>query len=209
MTYKLLDLFCCQGGAAKGYKNIGFDVTGVDIFDQPRYPYNFINDDAINYLINHHQEYDCFHASPPCQTFSCTKNLHSKTHKNLIPEVREVLLKIGKPYVIENVIHAPLINPILLCGTMFKLKVFRHRKFESNFYIQQPKHYKHLGKTKNSITGITTDGEYISVAGHIFIVDDAKKAMGIDWMTAKGLSQALPPLYAEYVGFYMMMELEK
>lgn len=32
MRPKLLDLFCCEGGASEGYRRAGFDVYGVDLF---------------------------------------------------------------------------------------------------------------------------------------------------------------------------------
>ena len=137
----LLDLFCCSGGAGMGYYQAGFDVTGIDIEPQPKYPFKFILSDAIIYLKEHGKEYDFIHASPPCQGYShLTPKEHKGNYEKLIDVLRELLNEIGKPYCIENVAGAKneLKNPTMLCGSMFNLRTQRHRFFETSFPLVAP-----------------------------------------------------------------------
>ena len=144
---KLLDLYCCGSGAGYGYEQAGYDVTGVDIEPQPKHRGKFIQADAIEYLKAHFHEYDVIHASPPCQAHSSLTALTStKEHLDLIPATREALRKIGKPYIIENVPGAPLLDPLTLCGTEFGLGVARHRLFESNMPLTGHGKCNHAGK---------------------------------------------------------------
>ena len=136
MKPKLLDLFCGAGGAAMGYHRAGFEVVGVDIKPQPHYPFEFIQADweeVLHYIPEmweHNGEAYAIHASPPCQRYSTmTKKWgRSKNHPDLIEPVRETLLEIDVPYVIENVEGAPLVNPVMLCGSMFGLNAGSHYK---------------------------------------------------------------------------------
>lgn len=210
MKRKGLDLFCGQGGCSRGYANAGFDMTGVDINPQPRYPYRFIRADALDYLAEHWREFDFIHASPPCQGYSITKNLKTarSDHAMLIETTRAALMATGKSYVIENVVGAPLINPLMLCGTMFGLGVIRHRLFECNPPIWfPPGPCQHAGRVrpiwwKSQRVALATGKmfAYITVAGRSYLMPEARLAMGIDWMNRDGLSQAIPPAYTEFVG---------
>jgi DNA (cytosine-5)-methyltransferase 1 len=165
---KLLDLFCCAGGAATGYQRAGFDVFGVDIDPQPHYPLPFCQGDAITVLEGlldaaeigftwptfvdpeptwlRLSDFDAIHASPPCQRFSDLAKRNGNAHEwpDLVEPVRELLAETGLPYVIENVEGAPLVDPITLCGAMFpELRVYRHRLFESNRPLVAPEHPAH------------------------------------------------------------------
>lgn len=207
---KLLDLFCGQGGAGMGYHRAGFEVTGVDLHPQKRYPFTFIQDDALEYLRMHGYKYDAIHASPPCQHFSTiTRTAKSQDgHPNLIPVVREALVDSGKPYVIENVPGAPLLSPIMLCGAMFPgLRVYRHRLFESNLFLIAPPHPEHVEKTTKCGRGAGENG-WMSIAGHVGNVAAANAAMGCGWMSQKGVAQAIPPAYTEYLGKQLVKYLE-
>lgn len=202
---RLLDLFCGAGGCSVGYKLAGFtDITGVDRSCQSNYPFKFIQADWSNINLN---DYDFIHASPPCQEFVPFTKLNRSMgrydyHQDLINPVRDALIKSGKPYVIENVMKAPLNNPIILCGNMFDLRTYRHRKFETSFPVLQPKHKKHDRKIGaiNKNNGFNQHG-IISVFGHFSApLEYARFALGINWMSRKELSQAIPPTYTEYIG---------
>jgi DNA (cytosine-5)-methyltransferase 1 len=208
---RLLDLFCGVGGAGMGYHRAGFDVTGVDIKPQKRYPFRFIQADALEYCRDHGHEYDAIHASPPCQAFSAMKSLHNaKKHEDLVTPLRPILEAVGKPYVMENVPGAPLVNPVIMCGSMFALRsdrgyLQRHRLFEINvlgdgsrdlFFLLPPCHHKGLA------IGVYGHGQ----AGHLgqkmrtAKAAEARQLMGMDWSHRDGMSQAIPPAYTEFIG---------
>jgi DNA (cytosine-5)-methyltransferase 1 len=136
---RILDLFCCAGGVAVGYSRAGFDIVGVDIDPQPHFPFEFIQADALTLDMKFLRSFDAIHASPPCQSYSDLAKRNRNAHEwpRLIEPVREILIKSGKPYVIENVEGAPLLNPVVLCGTMFKgLRVLRQQHSNYNENIQ-------------------------------------------------------------------------
>jgi DNA (cytosine-5)-methyltransferase 1 len=200
---RLLDLFCCQGGAAMGYSRAGFDVVGVDIKPQPRYPFEFVLADALEYVRDHGHEFDAIHASPPCQAYSNTQKLQGNTHPDLIGSTREALIATGRPYVIENVLGAPLINPVLLRGEMFGLGTRRPRLFECSFDVpfvmcpQVPMRNAKMSRAPKA-------NEMMQVVGHLSDVSAARRAMGIGWMTGDGLAQAIPPAYTQFIGEQLM-----
>lgn len=215
----LLDLFCGAGGCTKGYQMAGFKVRGVDLHAQPRYiGEQFIQADALEYLAGliesgEIEEFDAIHASPPCQAYSKSTAIHKrqvwkKNHPDLVRPIRQLLGQAGLPYVVENVEGSPLVNAIMLCGTMFGLQVYRHRLFESNQLLLGLPHRRHLGST-GSHRGFSKDAPYICVAGHNFSVSQAQKAMCIDWMGQKGLAQAIPPAYTEFIGRQLMAIIDR
>lgn len=205
---KLLDLYCKAGGASKGYANAGFEVVGVDIKKQKRYPYEFIEADVLELGLDFIKEFDVIHASPPCQTHSITKNLRIAQGKStdkidLIPQTREMLIKSGKPYIIENVMGAPLINPVLLCGSAFGLKVRRHRIFESNVNLIGTKcDHKSQGRPIG-VYGSMRD-EIPNGGKTANSLEEARMAMGIDWMLWGDLVEAIPPAYTYWLGKQML-----
>lgn len=196
---RLLDLFCKAGGASMGYHRAGFDVTGVDIEPQPRYPFAFVQGDALAYVAAHGHEYDAIAASPPCQAFTRLTNVQQGPYPDLVAATRGALAATGRPYVIENVPGAPLIEPIMLCGTMFGLKVYRHRLFECSFFLLSPPHGRHRARFPHAGRGPSEDG-WISVAGNFIGAEAARAAMGIDWMVRNELAQAIPPAYTAFIG---------
>ena len=213
---KLLDLYCKAGGASVGYKQAGFDeVVGVDIKKQKRYPYEFIQADALEVLQDEEflAKFDVIHASPPCQTHSATRHLRNAQGKStdkvdLIPQTREGLRKwadknTGGYYVIENVPGAPLLDPIQICGSSFNLKVRRHRLFESNFTLKgtlcdhkaQGRPVGIYGSMRDEIPG----------GGHTAkTIEQAREPMGIDWMIWGELVEAIPPAYSHHIGLQIL-----
>lgn len=221
---KALDLFCGAGGAAMGLHQAGFIVTGIDLHDQPHFlwPERFIQKDAMTTPINFLRQFDFIWASPPCQAHSVMRRgrWQDREHPDLIAPTRDLLNAAGVPYVIENVVGAPLNNPVMLFGSMFGLQtqhgsqLRRHRLFEATFPIEQPK-CKH---NKGSVIGVYGGGQHperrvpatIGVYGNsggssnrdgiqMFGTQDRRDAMGIQWMTGKELSQAIPPAYSKYI----------
>lgn len=194
------DLFCGGGGAGVGLHKAGFEIVdGFDIVYQPDYPFEMFVEDALSVDI---EPYDFVWASPPCQAYSIgTRNANRDKHPDLLVPIREKLIASGKPYIIENVVGAKLINPITLCGTMFEgLKVFRHRLFESNIPLDLDMKCNHVGhKAKERRTD---NGDFFTVAGHnTGTMQEWSDAMGINWIIKKTvLAQAIPPAYSEYLG---------
>ncbi len=213
---RLLDLFCCAGGAGIGYSRAGFEVIGLDIAPQPRYPLPFIRADALDLDQKFLADFDVIHASPPCQSYSDLAKRNRNAHEwpRLIEPVREMLVRSGLPYVIENVDGAPLRSPVMLCGTMFKgLRVIRHRLFEANFPILTPPHGRHpichtFDKRKGQYGKTDERRDFVSVnGGGNCSVAAARDAMGIDWMTKNELNEAIPPVYTEFIGEQLLGQL--
>ncbi len=222
---KCLDLCCCSGGASDGYHDAGFEVTGVDIKEQKQYPYSFYKGDAVEIvrgagLVNLN-EFDFIHASPPCQTHTSLVHIRNAQGGkaavvDILDEVVEGLIACKKPFIVENVSNAILkkkhdgLHEITLCGSMFGLKVRRHRKFWSNIPIttegmkcEHKKQGKPVGvygskgdqvkgmwKGKMSYGGTTakTDEEAISAMGF---------KRKVPW---NKLKEAIPPSYTEFLG---------
>lgn len=201
---KLLDLFCCGGGAGAGYYKSGFDVTGVDIIHQPKYPFKFRQSDALEFIRKYGAEYDFIHASPPCQGYSnLTPAKNKGDHSKLIPELRRELTKIKRPYCIENVAGArkELINPVMLCGSMFGLRTQRHRFFETSFEVVAPSGCDHSEVPLLVTTASKASREKRFKLGmKPKTVKNAPMAYGINWMGFKELKEAIPPAYTEYIG---------
>lgn len=217
----VLDTFCGAGGCSVGYHRAGFDVVGVDVEPQPHYPFEFYQGDAIEFISQHGHEFDMIHASPPCQGYSKTRFMHkNKKYPDLVAATRDALISTGKPYIIENVPGSPLYNYVMLCGTMFDLRVLRHRWFECSPTItMSPFSCNHWGKATGSgsnrheIAGGTIslqDGfDFVTVCGNDYLADEGRMAMGIDWMPKSKLSQAIPPAYTEWIGQRMLELMEQ
>ncbi len=227
MRPRLLDTFCKAGGCSRGYVMAGFDVTGVDIEPQKNYLKSgataFIQADALEFIRDHGSEFDAIHASPPCQRYSsaCFTPERRNMHPDLLDATRQVLRDLGRPFVIENVVGAPLSRwSIWLCGLMFGLKVFRHRGFESSAMLMQPPHVPHRGKL------IGVDGMRCPIGhggwasqrhrnkqaardnGERDTAESWQVALGIDWMTRNEMAQSIPPSYTEFIGRQLLNVLD-
>jgi DNA (cytosine-5)-methyltransferase 1 len=203
----LLDLFCCQGGASAGYVAAGFRVIGVDIDPQPRYPYDFVQGDALAVLDLLGDQVDAVHASPPCQGYSNAQRIMGREHPMLIDAVREKLEALGKPYVIENVPGAPLKAPIELCGDMFGLRTYRHRLFESNAGLVAPAHRPHPVQQIKMGRPLRV-GDYYQAVGNFSNVPYVRADMGVPWMSRDGIRESIPPAYASFVGMFLIAAIE-
>lgn len=204
-SLRALDLFCGAGGASFGLRRAGFEVIGVDIRPQPRYPFPFIQADAMDISW---AGFDFVWASPPCQAYTTAQRIQSREHPKLIESVRAKLKECGSLYVIENVTGAPLKKPIELCGAMFGLKTYRHRLFETSFPCKQPWHQKHdLVAPQAKMGRKPKKGEFIQVVGNFSDVEAGREAMGIGWMNRDELSEAIPPAYGEFIGNAARVEL--
>jgi DNA (cytosine-5)-methyltransferase 1 len=211
----LLDLYCKAGGAGMGYHRAGFEVVGVDIEPQPRYPFRFIRMDALHALadVSVFGPVVAVHASPPCQAYTSMRSRWpDREHPELIEPTRGLLERIGLPYVIENVEGAPLCESVTLCGSMFPgLEVRRHRLFECSFPVTQPRCAHAAQGPVVGVYGNTGAGGNRGLErrrGRSNGVEDWRRAMGIDWMTARELTQAIPPAYTEFIGHQLIRETE-
>lgn len=212
-----------------GLHRAGFEVVGVDIRPQPRYPFEFHQADALTFPL---AGFDFIWASPPCQAHTAMKTMHNaREHADLIPATRDRLLASGVPYVIENVVGAPLFDAFRLCGTMFGLGVEdadlqRHRIFEASFFVGMipPCNHGaratigvyggHIRNRKRRTIGIYGEGvrdsrRKLDKGVPDFTVEQGREAMGIDWMTVAELSQAIPPAYSEFIGRAALQQLSK
>jgi DNA (cytosine-5)-methyltransferase 1 len=211
MKPRLLDLFCGAGGCTAGYQRAGFWVRGVDIKRQPRYcGEEFIQADALEYLAGliesgEIEEFDAIHASPPCQRYTKAARIHQSAmrHPDLVEPTREMLERSGRPYVMENVMGAPLNISVMLCGLMFGLRVLRHRLFESSLLLLAPFHPKHPDGALVHARGSYDRGQgrFVCVVGHNFCPKAGSAAMGgLDWMLRDEMAEAIPPAYTEFIG---------
>lgn len=203
----LLDLFCGAGGAAMGYHRAGFDVLGVDIRPQPRYPFRFVQADALQFLASTPlTSFAAIHASPPCQRYSrMTMAVPREDRADLLGPTRDLLQVLPQPWVIENVPGAPMRPDHRLCGCIFGLGVQRERWFETSwraFDLRQP--CQHAEPPVDPQRSFCT--RWYQQHGRVANRSEVAAAFGIDWMTSAELRQAIPPAYTEYIGRQLIDE---
>ena len=204
---RVLDLFCGAGGASAGYARLGWEVVGVDLNPQPRYPFTFVQGDALEMLSSWAASFDLVHASPPCQAHSTLRHRTGNVYPDLIAPTRAMLEAMRVPYVIENVVGAPLLEPVTLCGSMFGLGVRRHRLFETSFAVPPPPLCRHdLQPEPIDVSG---NGGYQykprekrggGRGRKPHNLAEAQAIMEMPWSDRRGISQAIPPAYTEWIG---------
>lgn len=206
MKPRLLDLFCGVGGAATGYHRAGFEVVGVDKRPQKHYPFEFHQADALEYLAAHGHEFPAIHASPPCQEYSITKNAHpDEVYPDLLPDTIQALEKLPILWQVENVPRAPMRCDLILCGTMFGLRVQRHRWFMANWQLpwwNLPRchHVNLLDMYSSGPNRKGTERQYCD-------------EMGVTWAPVRlgnrryAATEAIPPAYTEFIGRQLMRVL--
>lgn len=208
----MLDLFCCEGGATAGYQRAGFHVTGVDTVARPNYPGDeFHQGDAVAFVTRWGRSFDLVAGSPPCHAHSTLNAYNGVDYLDLIPETRAAMAVVGRPYVIENVMGAPLHNPVVLCGTHFGLSMYRHRQFETgNGFVFAPPWVCRGGRDQHrwlcSRNGSlpTAERPFMSIHGGKHSrawLERAAAEMGTPWVTSvESVCQAIPPAYTEHIG---------
>jgi DNA (cytosine-5)-methyltransferase 1 len=205
---RLLDLFCGAGGAAMGYSRAGFEVTGVDNRPQPRYPFTFIQADAMTFPLD---GFDAIHASPPCQAFTAYRRRGAgvgDSSPDLIGPIRARLEASGKPWVIENVEGSPVRPDVRLCGSSFGLDVRRHRWFETSVPMFSPPCAHGLQKPRFAhATNRANLRRTVEIGVWRIPLPTQQIAMRVDWMTLDELSNAIPPAYTEYIGGLLLGQL--
>jgi DNA (cytosine-5)-methyltransferase 1 len=203
-----------------GYSRAGFEVVGVDIDPQLNYPFAFYQGDALDYLAGHGHKFDVIHASPPCQGYlnlgAVNRKLgRSYEHPDLITQTRSLLRNVGKPYVIENVEDAKreLIDPVRICGTGLDRPIRRHRLFESSVELIGVDCDHKRFNVPRYWTGWRPNGEHrlstvVQIYGNAGGREHWPDALGVDWMTAKEMTECVPPSYTEHIGSQLLVALE-
>ncbi|MGY0461463.1 SAM-dependent methyltransferase [Kitasatospora sp. cg17-2] len=201
----VLDAYCCQGGAGMGYWLAGYDVLGVDLTGQPRYPFRFVQADAVAFITEHGHLFDLLHGSPPCQRYTRCQKIRGREHPDLIVPTRTAMQSTGRPWVIENVEEAApeMRDPAMLCGAAFRLRTYRHRLFEpgGGLTVTPPEHPVHAAPLAKMGRPVADD-EFMHVVGNFSGVPLARSAavMGMPWANRDGLREAIPPAYTRFIG---------
>lgn len=215
---RVLDGCCGAGGMAMGLSRAGWDVVGVDLEPQPHYPFEFVQGDVIERLADPSfmARFDAVHVSPPCQDHSAmSRNYGAPLHGTgwLLAAVLERLAPMRLPWVVENVVGAAMPSPVELCGASFGLgasglDLNRHRLFQANFAMLAPPCQHRRGQTMG-VYGHGTNAWHRKKLGRNLTIAEMREAMGIDWMTLKELTQAIPPAMGEWIGTQLLASLEK
>lgn len=211
---RLLDLFCGAGGCSMGYHRAGFDVVGVDIKPQTRYPFAMVVGNAMRPPFDL-RTFNAIHASPPCQGYSENLRHLAGEAEMLIDPCREMLQRSGRPWVIENVEGDPLATETtlygehgtMLCGSHFGMRIWRHRLFETSFPIGRPGPCNHVSPPLNPHREESRE-RMRTEFGRVDLEKIWRDEAGVSWMDKHAGRQAIPPAYTEYIGRQLIRVLE-
>ena len=215
---RILDLFCCEGGAGMGYHRAGFEVVGVDIAPQPRYPFAFHQADAIAYLAGliesgEIRQFDAIHASPPCQEYSTLKSRKTRQYPDLLAPMRQMLIASGLPWIMENVATAPMHQGVMICGTALGWNVRRHRLFDSSHLLYPPglcrHHLDNVNIYGHACWTYRPDPSNVradtgKARTYRVKLAEGRRAFDVPWMSQQGASECIPPAYTEWLGSQLL-----
>ena len=195
-----------------GYAQAGFEVFGVDIVNQPHYPFSMYIEDVLTW---DDWDYDAIHISPPCQRWTQMNPTTNHLHPDLYTPMLSVLRETGLPYVIENVPTSPIRPNLVLCGTQFglgtldgKKELRRHRHFETNFRIASPVRPCNHVLPPVWAAGHNPNQQYVDRYGPCPI-EERREGMGIDWMNRDEIAEAVPPAFTKHIGEQLLRLIER
>jgi len=195
--------------ASDGYFQAGFKVSGVDINNQPDYPYGFTQADALEVLRSETPEtFDVIHASPPCQAHTRAKHLRvaqrgtSKYDDLLTPTLALLRQRWShKTWIVENVPGSPgMEESIVECGSAYGLGVRRHRLFLSNKkLVGSGCKHKEQGRPWG-VYHVMRDS--IPKGGRtVLSLEDGWEVMGVSRQIPwNSLKEGFPPHYTRHIG---------
>jgi DNA (cytosine-5)-methyltransferase 1 len=166
----------------------------------------FIRGDAFDWLKRDLSGFDLVWASPKCQAHSkLTPTEHKGNHEVQLPRVLELLRAQPVPYIVENVqgTQTMMSDPIMFCGSMFGLEVWRHRWLEIGnvhdlFFLLPP--------CDHSFEPVLVSGVFRRKGQkrREYLLQEKQRAIGIDWMITKELDQAIPPAYSRFLAQHII-----
>lgn len=208
---RLLDLYAGPGGAGEGYRQAGWDVVGIEIYPHwaAMNPGHTIVGDVTQLTEADFEGFDAVHASPPCHRWTKILSPEKRATKpDLIAFTRDLLDRVGLPYVIENVPGAPVRHDLRLCGSMFGLRtetglqLQRHRYFELSGWTldEQPPPCAHTPGATITVTGKGTPKASQKYLGRTVSTLEFQQAMQMPWASQRAITQAIPPAYTRWIG---------
>jgi len=141
------------------------------------------------------------HRAKPIRWPAYPREMGGKAYPDLVAATRDRLESTGLPFVIENTPGAPIRPDLVLCGSMFGLRLVRHRWFELHgidFELIPP--CSHHPDPVTVVGHGTPSWVRARRGGKQFLIQEKRDAMQIDWMNRGELAQAIPPAYSEWIG---------